>query len=318
MPRVIQVSAPSRLHFGLWSLDSGSGRKFGGVGAMVEQPRLQLSIQDAAKLEAIGPRASRSLAAARRWAEFHGRSALGCRIELLESPPEHVGLGSGTQLALAIAAGLSSFYELPEQTPQELALSVGRGLRSAVGTYGFLYGGLILEQGKLEGEPVSPLDFRIDLPDEWRFVLVRHADVTGLAGEDEASAMASLPGVPATVTAELIALARDRLVPAAATGNFPDFSTALHDYGRRSGECFAARQGGPYHGPILTKLVEQIRSLGHEGVGQSSWGPTLYVVTPDQDYAQRLANELIAAESGSQLIITIAPPANHGARIDVH
>jgi hypothetical protein len=44
----------------------------------------------------------------------------------------------------------------------------------------------------------------------------------------------------------------------------------------------------------------------------------LYVVTPDQDYAQRLANELIAAESGSQLIITIAPPANHGARIDVH
>jgi beta-RFAP synthase len=318
MPRVIRVSAPSRLHFGLWSLDGGSGRKFGGVGAMVEQPRLKLSIQDAAKLEAIGPRASRSLAAARRWVEFHGQSALHCRIELLESPPEHVGLGSGTQLALAIAAGLNALYDLPEQLPHELALSVGRGLRSAVGTYGFLYGGLILEQGKLEGEPVSPLDFRIDLPEEWRFVLVRHADVTGLAGEDEASAMAALPGVPASVTAELVALARDRLVPAATTGNFPDFATALHDYGRCSGECFAARQGGPYHGPILTQLVEQCRSLGYVGVGQSSWGPTLYVVTPDQDNAQRLANELSAAELGSRLIVTITPPDNRGARIEVH
>ena len=72
--------------------------------------------------------------------------------------------------------------DLPSQSPQELALSVGRGLRSAVGTYGFVFGGLIVEQGKLPDEPISPLDCRIDLPEAWRFVLVRPLGLTGIAG----------------------------------------------------------------------------------------------------------------------------------------
>src|SRR5213076_1599219 len=96
-----------------------------------------------------------------------------CRIHISASIPEHAGLGSGTQVALSIAAGLSALCGLPSQTPQELALSVSRGLRSAVGTYGFVFGGLIVEQGKLSDEPISPLDCRIDLPDDWRFVLLR-------------------------------------------------------------------------------------------------------------------------------------------------
>ena len=53
-------------------------------------------------------------------------------------------------------------------TPAELAQSVGRGLRSAVGTYGFVHGGMIAERGKLPGEVISPLDARVVLPEDWR------------------------------------------------------------------------------------------------------------------------------------------------------
>ena len=42
MPPVVRIIAPSRLHFGLWSLGGDGTRRFGGVGAMVQQPALRL------------------------------------------------------------------------------------------------------------------------------------------------------------------------------------------------------------------------------------------------------------------------------------
>src|SRR5262249_46094799 len=161
MPRVVHVTAPSRLHFGLWSLAGAAGRQFGGVGAMVQPPELKLSIRSADQFEATGTGASRVGSFAQAWTRFHYRDLPAVRVEIHGTVAEHAGLGMGTQLGLSVAAGLNAFCELPDQTPQELALSVGRGLRSAVGTYGFVFGGLIVEQGKLPAEPISPLDCRI-------------------------------------------------------------------------------------------------------------------------------------------------------------
>src|SRR5262245_3695532 len=313
----VYITAPSRLHFGLWSLAEGHERQFGGVGAMIDRPRLHLKITDAEQLNSSGPDADRAVNFARRWAEFHRLAMPRCSIEVLSAIPAHSGLGSGTQLAIAIAAGLSAFCDLPSQSPQELALSVGRGLRSAVGTYGFAFGGLIIEQGKLLGEPISPLDCRLDLPDEWRFVLVRSQGASGLAGDDEMDAFGALPKIPQGLTDRLITLARDRLIPAAATADFESFAENLYEYGRLSGECFASRQGGPFNGPLLTSLIQQIRDMGHFGVGQSSWGPTIFVLAPSQHAAKCLVAELRSLRDAPTLDHLIAPPNNWGAQIDV-
>src|SRR5439155_7093983 len=72
--------------------------------------------------------------------------------------------------------------------------------------------------------------------------------ILGLAGEDEADAFQSLPAAPHRLTEALIEEVRDRLVPAAATEHFDRFAESVHGYGRLSGQCFAARQGGPYNG----------------------------------------------------------------------
>lgn len=317
MHRTVRVSAPSRLHFGLWSLTGGAQRQYGGVGAMVERPGLTLAVCSSGEFDAVGQLADRAAMFARRWTEFHECELPACQIEIIVAPPQHAGLGTGTQLGLAVAAGLNAYVGLPSQSPAELALSVGRGLRSAVGTYGFVQGGLIVEQGKLPGEPISPLDCRIDLPAAWRFVLIRPTELTGLSGDDEAAAIAGLPAIPASVTQSLIAEVRDHLVPAAATSDFPAFAHSLYRYGHQSGLCFAARQGGPYNGPVLTRLVKQIRELGAAGVGQSSWGATLFVVQPNQAEAERLVHQLRAITASTSLNIVIAPPANQGARIEV-
>jgi predicted sugar kinase len=68
---------------------------------------------------------------------------------------------------------------------------------------------------------------------------------------------------------------------------------------------------------VLTRLVGEIRSLGAVGVGQSSWGPTLYVVQPNQSAAESLARSIADRHTAEKLDITITPSANRGARIDV-
>jgi beta-ribofuranosylaminobenzene 5'-phosphate synthase len=317
MPRVVYIVAPSRLHFGLWSLSGTGARAFGGVGAMIGQPAVELLLTGAGEFHVRGGEWERAFACARRWAKFHRRELPDCCIDIHSAIPMHSGLGSGTQFGLSVAAGLNAYCGLPSQSPQELAQSVGRGLRSAVGTYGFVFGGLIVEQGKLPDEPISPLDCRIDLPEHWRFVLVRPKRLVGLAGDVEAEAFGALPTVPPAVTEDLIAEVSQRLVPAAATGDFPLFAASLYRYGRLSGEIFSARQGGPYNGPVVTSIIEQIRRLGHVGVGQSSWGPTVYVALPSQEAAEQLNFQLGAQKDLADLERMISSPCNRGAQIVV-
>lgn len=316
-PLLIRLAAPSRLHFGLFSF-GGSGRQFGGVGVMIERPSLEVSVEPAETFSVVGPLSHRARKFANAWAQFYSLAEPPpCVLTIHAAPPEHVGLGTGTQLGLSVAAALYRFTGQPLPGAAELAASVGRGLRSAVGTYGFLAGGLIVERGKLPGELLSPLDCRLDLPAEWRFVLLRPATAAAVFGDDERLAFAQLPAVPADVTAQLIAEVRDRLVPAAARGEFDEFSESMFQFGRLAGACFAARQGGPYNGPQLAALVELVQSLGVCGVGQSSWGPTLFALSPDQASADQFVAKLRAACPGDELNIEISPPSNSGVCVEV-
>jgi beta-RFAP synthase len=317
MSHAITVHAASRLHFGLLSFGDRHARQYGGIGAMVTRPGLIVRFTRSDAFATSGPLAERVHGFARQWANYHRFDELPhCAIDVLSAPREHIGLGVGTQLAMATAAGLSALHHLPTQSAGELAASVGRTGRSAVGTYGFTLGGLIAERGKLPGEPLSPLDCHLDLPPDWRFVLIAPRDVAGIANDQERTAFANLPAVPAAVTADLTRLARERLLPAAAQGDFATFAASVYQYGRHSGECFASLQGGPYNGPRLAALVAHLRSHGVIGVGQSSWGPTIYVLARDDAEAQQVAALSRAQEPDAEL--WIAAPANQGARIEEH
>lgn len=196
-------------------------------------------------------------------------------------------------------------------------MSVGRGLRSAVGTYGFAHGGLIVDRGKLPSERIAPLDVSLPLPTEWRFVLIRPRAGSGLSGTDEQDAFDRLPPVPREVTNELIEEVRERMVPAAASGQFDSFSDSIHHYGRVAGTCFAEVQGGPYNGRQLLELVDTIRSLGITGVGQSSWGPTVFAVLQNEAKAQEFSNHLTDRVPSDKIDLCVAAVNNQGASIDV-
>lgn len=306
----IRIQAPSRLHFGLLSL--ASGRRFGGCGVMVEDPGLTVLIQQAEAFFAVGEHSQRVETFARSWAEFNGKETPHVRIEVEKSPPQHVGLGLGTQLALAVAAGLNAWCDLAPASAIDLAQSVGRGLRSAVGVYGFLSGGFVVERGKQSGEPLSPLDCQVQLPEDWRFVLVRPDLPPGASGAGEHQAFADTPEPTEKHLNDLHDVLRNRLVPAAVNGCVEEFGAAVTQYGRLSGRMFAEAQGGDYNGPVLTACIERMLSAGARGVGQSSWGPTLFAVAESQSAANAFVQRFAAEDSTH---VTITRVCNHGAKV---
>src|SRR5688572_22174936 len=106
MDRAVHVRAPSRLHFGMFSFGHATGPRFGGVGAMVDSPAVEVHIWPAQQFAVHGPLAHRAerfaLAAAKSW---QLPRLLQCEIEV-NSSSDHTGLGVGTQLGLAVADGL--------------------------------------------------------------------------------------------------------------------------------------------------------------------------------------------------------------------
>ncbi len=295
--RAVFVEAPARLHFGVLDLRGALGRRFGGIGAAVPAPSLLLEARPAPALAAEGPDAARALEFARRFAAHYG-IALGVHFCLHRAIPAHAGLGSGTQLALAVARACAELYGL-ETDAAALARVVGRGVRSGVGTWTFAYGGFVLEGGRRTdgggaggaggAGGVAPLLARLPMPETWRYVLAVPPGRPGLAGEEEAAAFARLPAPPAREVERVAHLVLLQLLPALAEGDLAAFGAALGEVQRVTGGWFAPAQGGIFApGPTGT-LVERLREWGAHGVGQSSWGPAVYGIVDDAAAARLLA-----------------------------
>ena len=319
MPPTVNVTAASRLHFGMFSFGQPDVRPFGGVGVMIDRPGVCLTVQSADKLTATGPLAERALQFAQRLTQAWALpSEPACEITVEPGCRDHTGLGVGTQLALAVAAGMSRFLDRPAVDAVELARLVGRGRRSAVGTYGFMHGGMIVEAGKpsVDSTEFSTLISAIPLPESWRFVLACPTTDEGLHGSDETVAFEKLPPVPRQTTDQLCRLALLEMIPAARDDCFDVFSEALYRYGLLAGSCFASQQGGPFANERTSQMVETIRGLGVEGVGQSSWGPTVFALVRDPARADRLVEQLRALSCATDLELTVAAPSNHGAQVE--
>jgi beta-RFAP synthase len=317
MKSAVRVWAPSRLHFGLLSFGQHGARQYGGAGVMIDAPGLALSFEPAARLSAAGPLAERAMEFARRYCEqVAAENAPACHIEIQSAPPEHAGLGTGTQLALAVAAGLDALSTAGTGDPTRWARLMGRGERSAIGTHGFAHGGLLVEGGKLEPAGLSPLVSRIELPEAWRFVLLVDREERGLSGAAERQAFAELPAVPQQATAELSRELVLNLIPAAASGNLAEFGESLYRYGYQAGMLFAKRQGGPFAGRRGAELVQWARDQGVRGVGQSSWGPTIFALLADAPSAADFAARAQVRFAAAPLEIIVAGVANRGARIE--
>jgi beta-ribofuranosylaminobenzene 5'-phosphate synthase len=326
---MIRVCTGSRLHFGLFSLPllelSGwktheaaewlSRRQFGGIGMMIEEPRIDLTVESSKSWSSKGRHPERAIQFAQAYCKHAGVKAA-FRLHIESAAPEHMGLGTGTQVGLAIARAIAELTDQPNRDAVALAHCVKRGLRSAIGVHGFEQGGLIVEGGKETGNLISPLVVRHAVPDEWRIVLITPCDLIGIHGAFEIKAFARMEHEQRDqrATETLCRIVLLNLLPALIERDLEAFGDAVYDFNRRVGEMFQAAQGGIYANARIGEIIKIIRELGVWGVGQSSWGPTIFAFV-EADQAAHLCDRLIANGAIATDEILITSPRNRGAEI---
>lgn len=243
-----------------------------------------------------------------------------CNIDIKKFVPPHWGLGSGTQFALAIARGLASLNDWPETSPTELTHMVQRVSRSSVGTHGFATGGFLIDGGRDVEEHPSEAVQRFEFPAEWRIVLLTPAKATGISGAEEVTAFQNLKPISATSYQHLQSLLYTELAESVAEKEFARFSAAVAEFGELVGEQFAPIQGGRYSSPQAAGIVNQLHAWSIQGVGQSSWGPTIFAFVPDESQAEVLAERCLTHSSSGETFdtcdIRIVNASNSGAAIE--
>ena len=308
----MRVEAPARLHLGMLAVTGEATRRFGGLGVSVDRPAVVLEARPARELSAEGAEAQRALVFARRCRDALGLSG-GAHLRVVEAIPPHVGLGSGTKLALAVAQALVALEGRDVDAPA-LARAAGRSARSAVGMWTFALGGLVVEGGRRPGiDRPAPLLAHHPVPDEWRAVLVVPAALPGLSGVAEDEAFVRL--VPAAERTAVIAqLVLTSLLPALVERELEEFGTALTHVQQLVGDSFATVQGGRFH-PRAGALVEALLRRGAAGAGQSSWGPAVYGVVGSEAAGRELARRMGDVVGGEGSVELVAFD-NGGVRVE--
>jgi beta-ribofuranosylaminobenzene 5'-phosphate synthase len=293
------VETGARLHFGFQNLALAHERLYGGVGVALAEPRVTVTAEaatdvtcDDATVEPFVEDAVSILDVA------------GARVSVEERFERHVGFGSGTQLALATLVAVARAHEEYADV-RTVAPQLGRGGRSGIGVATFEDGGFVVDAGHpterftsnppAEGSWDVPKPMvRHDVPRSWRFVLVTPDSVVGQSGDEEDESMRSVveradPGIADDISH----LLTRRLLPAVAERDVAAFGTAVARLGRLNGAWYAVY-----------------------GAGQSSWGPTVYGVTREQETGEAVdAAEAALADADCEGTVRVGRPRNRGASL---
>lgn len=309
-----RVSAPARLHLGFLDLNGGLGRRYGSIGLALDAPSTDVTVTRAVANSSSGPEADRvrvvldrCVAALRLKGHY--------RVDVSRAIPPHAGLGSGTQLALAIGFALMRLEGL-SLSPQQVGDLAGRGARSSIGMAAFEAGGFIVDGGRGALDRPPPVLIQAPFPESWRVLLVLDQRAQGAHGDRETQAFAALPPFPAALADRLCRLVLMQLAPGLLESDITAFGAALTEIQSIVGGHFAAAQGGsPWTSPAVGDLLKHAAELGATGIGQTSWGPTGFGFVPSTDVADRLYHSLVEDAKAKGLEIAVVRGRNAGATI---
>lgn len=315
----ITIDAPARLHLGFLDPNASLGRAFGSLGLVIDAQgtRLEARLAEREQIEGAVTDAEReriALCLARLQAAYGPATVA---IDVTHAPRAHTGLGSGTQLALAVGTAFVHLLGHPASSA-ELAGLLGRGARSGIGILGFEAGGLLLDGGPAGylHQGVPPLLARQPFPDEWRVLLVSDHSREGLHGAEERRALASLAPFPQHLAAHLCHLVLMRILPGVAERDFAPFAQGLTDMQQTIGEYFASAQGGVFASPDVERVLRAVAAERAAGIGQTSWGPTGFAILASaRDADSALATAREAARAMPHIECTVVAGRNSGAAI---
>ncbi len=312
----VYVKTPARLHLGLIDLNGDLGRLFGGLGVGIDRPNVVLEAQRSERLSVAGEKTEQVKTLAKRFLETYNVKA-NASIDVKQAIPEHAGLGSGTQLALAVATALSKLFDV-DASVQELAEAMGRGQRTSIGTTIFKQGGFVVDGGKSTSQNKFPATiFRQPFPQDWCFVVAVPNVNRGLAKSEETAAFKALSPMKAEDAGKMCRLTMMKLLPALVERDIKSFGEALTQIQIVIGDYFAEVQGGTYSSQTATEGIALLQRLGAYGAGQSSWGPAFYGLTQKEQAKEiELKVKAFLKKSGGGQVF-VAKANNRGVYVKV-
>lgn len=301
---------------GFIDLSGSLGRHFGSIGVALNEISTCLSVTGAEQLTITGPAAQRAKKCVSMLCEaLQVSDKLNITIET--AIPEHVGLGSGTQMSLAIGAALNEFYGLG-LTVREIAAVTDRGLRSGIGIGVFEQGGLVVDGGRGAKTVTPPVLAHMNVPEDWRFILVFDRRGQGLHGQQEIQAFKELPPFPQQEAARLCYLLLMQGLPAVAENDIIKFGDVITQLQRSVGEHFSSAQGGVFTSPEVAAAMQWLERQGAVAIGQTSWGPTGFCAIDGIQLAESIADQARQAFAHfDKLSFVVASARNSGGDVFV-
>jgi beta-ribofuranosylaminobenzene 5'-phosphate synthase len=326
MVNAVEIKTSARLHLGFYNYLTDN-IAYGSIGVAIDKPLIRIIVRRSNGLKVKNYTDTNVWDIIDNVVEKLGIDNF--ELEIYSMIPRHVGLGSTTQLTLSIAYALNILYGLG-YTVEELAVKTGRGFVSGIGLWVFKLGGLIIDSGRIisSGKLKPPrntnelpqLITRISVPRNWRFIVLIPKNIKGLHGRREEEILSKPKKIPAMTQYRIYKILLLKLIPSILRNEPESFGKALTEIQELTGKYFARYQGGIYccrEAEIIANILTR-----HEvyGVGQSSWGPTIYGLIDTSRNTGKLLREIIRDVENNGVSLGkafIAKPKNKGAIVSI-
>jgi len=288
----VEIRTPSRLHLTLIDMNGALGRVDGGVGITLDRPGYVISAAPAGEVSVIADNDDvkrRVQAIISTLSNKHGYDP-NLAIRVREDIPMHSGLGSGTQLSLAVATAMMLLSDGKSQDRDPARLT-GRGGTSGIGVRAFSDGGVIVDGGHRlgpgkekesflpssasPGVRTAPLIGRYEFPEDWRIILCLPEIRQGASGMAEQNIFQRCCPVPLPEVQKISHLILMQMLPALIDQDLDQFGrsvSALRGLGFKREEL-------SLQPPVLHDILDYMSTCGTAGAGMSSFGPALYALT---------------------------------------
>lgn len=245
-------------------------------------------------------------------------------VEIHSLFKRHIGLGSGTQISMSIVEAFNLEFSI-ELTLNEKALLAGSGGTSGVGVYCFENGGYVLDSGRLFPqekcsigpseafcfEKLPPLISRLELPN-WNICFLIPKTKSFIEGEKEQDLFNAFTPINQNETGEICKWILKGIMPAILEKNFKSFCYSIEQImkiGFRAKEIH-------YYGDFLSDRINALKQTGLNGVGMTSFGPTLFGFFDDYSTQTFILNYLNTLFPTDTVIFTTT--RNVGANINAY
>ena len=305
----VEVITSARLHMGFYNL-SGDISKFGSLGMRLNAPSTHISLAKSNKM-LIDDSACESVTTIVKLLVDAFNIKQNFSLIIHDSIPAHAGLGSGTQLALAIGAGLNQLFNLDISFAQ-IASVAKRGKRSGIGLAAFERGGVIVDSG-VTGDELPQIALRLAFPTNWRVLLVTDSASIGVHGKAELQAFKLLKPAQNSLQDMMF----NYMMPALQRSDLLAFGANMQELQAYNGEYFAPVQGGHYASRDVAEVLAWLQNNGAPCIGQSSWGPTGFAILSSAEHAESLKNHAqLSFANKTNISFTICCGHNSGATIN--